>query len=254
MGHDRRSDGTLAVEEDEAALPPNGRTPAVVLLSGGLDSSVLLFWVAEQRPVTALTVDYGQRHQVEIEAAHRVATVAGVPHVVCDAHSALRAVFDGAQSTQVGERLTVPEGHYAAPEMMATIIPNRNMMLLSIAGALAVSRGAGVVAYAAHAGDHAVYPDCRPDFMKAVGEALWLGSGLRLVSPFANFSKAEVVHAGEELGVPFGLTYSCYKGRTTQCGRCSTCVERREAFALAETPDPTEYEDTTDFWKTAVGR
>jgi 7-cyano-7-deazaguanine synthase len=227
----------------------------VVLLSGGLDSSVLLYsLLRERRECIALSVLYGQRHRAELAAAGMIVRETKVEYRVCEADDALSEVFEGAKSSQVGRIEDVPEGHYAEPNMAVTIVPNRNMILLAIAGACAVSTGAESIAYAAHAGDHPVYPDCRPEFIESCAETLQLGSGIRLEAPFQNTSKAGIVKIGAECHVPFGMTYSCYKGGTRHCGRCSTCVERREAFDIAGVNDPTRYIDETDFWRKAVAK
>jgi 7-cyano-7-deazaguanine synthase len=225
---------------------------AVVLLSGGLDSSTLLWYaIAQEVEVVALSVLYGQRHEAELRAAAKVAARAHVMHVACPAGYALAPIFAAARSSQVGTHAPVPEGHYAADNMAVTVVPNRNMILLSIAGAFSVAQGAGRIAYAAHAGDHPQYPDCRPEFIEAFRKALFLATEVSLWAPFAHWTKADIVREGAKLGVPFDLTYSCYAGRDKHCGRCGTCVERAEAFDLARVPDPTKYEDPT-FWKTAV--
>ena len=218
----------------------------VVLLSGGLDSSTLLYYVVRtlgQKRTLGLAVAYGQRHSRELESAHAVAEEAGIALIRCNLGAALEPIFAGAPSSQVGALEVVPEGHYAAESMKSTIVPNRNGLLLNVAAALAVSQNRAFVAYAAHAGDHPIYPDCRPEFANAMGRALELGSGIRLYAPFALKSKTDIVRLGDSLGVPFALTYSCYNGRAKHCGRCGTCVERREAFQEAGVYDPTPYED-----------
>jgi 7-cyano-7-deazaguanine synthase len=226
---------------------------AVVLLSGGLDSSTLLYQLlAEGKTVIALSVHYGQRHAIELSAARRIAGRANVELVEVALAAALLPVFDGAQSSQVGRFVDVPEGHYADENMKLTVVPGRNLLLIATAAALAVSRKAGAVAYAAHAGDHPVYPDCRPDFIEATRDAIDFGYGLELDAPFARLTKAGIVAIGSGLDVPFHLTRSCYTSSDIQCGRCSTCVERREAFDLAGVDDPTVYSDTTDFWKKVI--
>lgn len=226
---------------------------AIVLLSGGLDSSTLLYHlVNERKEVTALSVHYGQRHANELSYARAIVRDAGVQLVEVALSAALAPIFEGAESSQVGRREAVPEGHYAAGNMKLTVVPGRNLLLLAVAAALAVSRGAKAVAYAAHAGDHPVYPDCRPDFIRATAEALWSGYGLHLDAPFSGMTKAEIVSLGHVLGVPYAYTWSCYNAGLLQCGRCSTCVERREAFHIAGVPDPTTYLDQTDFWRTVV--
>jgi 7-cyano-7-deazaguanine synthase len=152
----------------------------------------------------------------------------------------------------------VPDGHYAEDTMKATVVPNRNMMMLSIAGAVAIAEEAEFVATGTHAGDHFIYPDCRPEFIAAASAALLVGNtgfsspGFRgIVAPFIHSTKADICATGDVLGVPWDATWSCYKGGAIHCGRCGTCVERAEAFDLAGVDDPTEYEDAT-FWRQAV--
>jgi 7-cyano-7-deazaguanine synthase len=223
---------------------------AVVLLSGGLDSSTLLHeLLADGYDTVALSVFYGQRHAWELKAADAIARAADVPQVKVDLGAALRPVFADSNSSQVGGQTSVPEGHYAEDNMAITVVPNRNLLLLAVAGAFAASRGAAVIAYAAHAGDHAQYPDCRPEFISSCAKTLHLATGVVLYAPFQALTKAEIVQRGNSLRVPFGLTWSCYTEGPIHCGRCGTCVERAEAFFLAQVPDPTEYIDS-DYWKT----
>ncbi len=138
----------------------------------------------------------------------------------------------------------VPLGHYEAENMKATIVPNRNMVFLAVATAWAISQKAQYIAYAAHSGDHAIYPDCRPEFADAMAQAIKLADWhpVELLRPFVSKTKAEIVKLGQELGVPYQWTWSCYQGGSVHCGACGTCIERREAFALAGVPDPTEYD------------
>lgn len=214
----------------------------VVILSGGLDSTVLLYSRLQARDeVVALSVDYGQRHKAEIAAARRICAVTGVYHIIIDL-SILRVVMKG--SSQTDAQVPVPHGHYAEESMKKTVVPNRNMILLSIAGAAAVSEGADAIAYAAHAGDHTIYPDCRPAFTEAMEKAFAIANWkpIVLMRPFIEMTKAEIVTLGEALGAPFALTYSCYEGELNiHCGKCGTCVERREAFRNANITDPTNY-------------
>jgi len=222
------------------------RAKIVVLLSGGLDSSTLLYVLKDEGlDPLALAVRYGQKHVRELGAARKIADHAGVELVTADLVHALSPIFNGARSSQVGQKVDVPTGHYADESMKLTIVPNRNMLLLAVAGALAVSRGIKAVAYAAHAGDHPIYPDCRPEFIDAASQALQLGSGIMLLDPFANMSKTAIAQKAHELAVPVEHTYSCYEGRADHCGKCGTCFERKEAFRDAGVPDPTPYE--TDF-------
>lgn len=216
----------------------------IVLASGGLDSTVLLWKLKQEYLVRALSVNYGQRHSPELRAASIICRAAGIEHQIADL-SKLSVLFSG--SSQTSPDIPVPEGHYTDESMKQTVVPNRNMVLLALAGAWAVSTKSYGVAYAAHGGDHAIYPDCRPDFTEAMGDAFsncdW--HKLKLLRPFVwptPMSKADIVRLGTELQVPLGLTYSCYKGGELHCGKCGTCRERREAFEVAEVPDPTRYE------------
>ncbi|GEM_PF-92840 len=213
----------------------------VLIYSGGLDSTVLLYSLQhEGHAVHALSIDYGQRHKRELEGARTICRTLGVPHEVADL-GGLNPLLAGSSLTS--RALAVPDGHYAEETMKQTIVPNRNMIMLAIAGGWALSLKCEAVAYAAHGGDHAIYPDCRHEFTQAVDQALRLAdwNELYLWCPFLNRSKADIVRLGDSLGVPFGQTWSCYKGGRTHCGRCGTCVERREAFYLAGVKDPTRY-------------
>jgi 7-cyano-7-deazaguanine synthase len=215
----------------------------VVLHSGGLDSTALLATLlAEGHDCLALGVAYGQRHARELEAARAVCERLGVERVEADLSAGLAGLLTGSALTDPS--VPLPEGHYAEESMRATVVPNRNMILLAVAGAVASARGCDAVAYAAHDGDHAIYPDCRLEFGNAMGDALALCDWrpLRLLRPFIGTDKAGVVKAGARHGAPLDLTWSCYAGGERHCGRCGTCVERREAFALAGVTDPTEYE------------
>lgn len=140
----------------------------------------------------------------------------------------------------------IPEGHYEADNMKQTVVPFRNAVFLSVACGFAESVGADALVIGAHGGDHAIYPDCREEFMAAMGEAMRLGTyaGVRLLRPFIALSKGGIAAEGDRLGVDFSRTWSCYKGGAWHCGRCGTCVERREAFLEAGVADPTDYVDT----------
>lgn len=215
----------------------------ICVLSGGMDSAVLLYWLkAQGRELHALSVNYGQRHRVELECAAKLCTNLGVPHQIADL-SGLKPLLGG--SSQTSDDVAVPHGHYAEETMKLTVVPNRNMMLLSVAAAWAISLKADTIAYAAHAGDHAIYPDCRDEFIDAMDKALALADWhiVSIERPFVKRTKADIAGIGMTLGVPFADTYSCYEGRANgvHCGKCGTCTERREAFAVAGVPDPTIY-------------
>lgn len=220
----------------------------LVVCSGGLDSVTLAHKIAAEESLTHLvSFDYGQRHKKELEYARRCAARLGATHEVIDI-------------TDIGRRLTgsalthgatVPDGHYAEETMRLTVVPNRNAIMLAIAFGVAVAKEAQAVAAAVHGGDHFIYPDCRPPFVKAFATmqrfALDGFAQIALETPFLRRSKADIVREGARLGVPFEETWSCYKGGDRHCGRCGTCVERREAFHLAGVDDPTVYDDP-DYW------
>lgn len=214
----------------------------VLIYSGGLDSTVALYLLKSQGyDVKALSVDYGQRHKKEIEFAKYHCRKLGIEHQVADLTGITHLL---AGSSQTSPDVAVPDGHYAEESMKLTVVPNRNMIMLSVAIGWAVSQKAASVAYAAHAGDHAIYPDCRPEFAEAMNEAAQLADWhqVSLLRPFVQWSKADIAAEGQRLGVQFELTWSCYKGGLSHCGTCGTCVERREAFALAGITDPTLYQ------------
>lgn len=215
----------------------------VLTYSGGLDSTVLLYHLrAEGHTVHALAVDYGQRHRRELAHAKEICHQIRVPCNVADL-SAIQPLIAGSSLTS--PEIEVAEGHYTEASMKSTIVPNRNMILLSIATGYALSIDAEQIAYAAHSGDHAIYPDCRNEFADAMAEAIRLcdWKSVTLVRPFVDWTKADIVRRGIELDVPFAQTWSCYKGHDVHCGRCGTCIERREAFDLVNFEDPTSYSE-----------
>ncbi len=221
----------------------------VLSYSGGLDSTVLLYHLLKEgHKVKCLSVDYGQRHCKELDSARNICLLNQVEYKVANlAH--LHELFAG--SSQTSRSIPVPDGHYAEESMKQTVVPNRNMVLLSLACAWAVATRVkgeqSAVAYAAHMGDHAIYPDCRPEFASAMGQAMLLCDWheVKLIQPFLQLSmdKTAIVRLGSDLKVPFAETWSCYKGGEEHCGTCGTCVERREAFQLAGVDDPTTYEN-----------
>lgn len=226
----------------------------VVLCSGGMDSVTALHWARREHEVAAaVSFDYGAKHSArELPFAAEHAAALGVAHETVP----LPFVDKLFASTLLSSGGEVPEGHYQAETMRQTVVPFRNAIMLSVAAGLAESRGAGGVVIAAHGGDHAIYPDCREDFMQAMDRAMRLGTyaGIRLLRPFIALDKAGIAAEGARLGVDFARTWSCYKGGAIHCGKCGTCVERREAFLLAGLPDPTRYASADPLPPKPVGR
>lgn len=223
--------------------------------SGGLDSTVLLYHLmAEGHEVRPVVFDYGQRHYEEVvHAQSTVKALADAGRIPGYNILSLESIFEQITIASKVEGVSaagallgvgeVPDGHYTDERMKATIVPNRNMILASIVGGLAVARAYNGLAIGVHAGDHAIYPDCQPDFWAAMGRAFSTGTGLVTLTPFMGMQKHDIVTLGAKYKVPFGETYSCYKGHTLHCGLCGTCTERREAFELAGIRDPTLYAD-----------
>ena len=206
----------------------------VCLLSGGIDSTTLAYkLVSEGHEVLPLAIIYGQRHKKEIEAAQAIAESLGLICTVADISSASNLLSGSALTSDID----VPEGYYTDENMSITVVPGRNLILLALAGAYAVSKGATHVAYAAHGGDHAIYADCRPEFSRDAGKAL-SHYGITLLSEFTSISKADIVAIGLKLKIPYRFSWSCYQGRERPCLKCATCVERTEAFLLNESKDP----------------
>lgn len=220
-------------------LPP---LDVAVLLSGGLDSTVALHWaLRHHRVACALSFDYGSNHaRRELECARWQAATAGIRHDVVD----ITAISRHLSSALLSGADAIPTGTYAAGNMKQTVVPFRNGIFLAIAAGIAESSECRGIVIAAHAGDHAIYPDCREEFMAAMGSAIAAGTyaDLQLLRPLIDADKSDIVRQGAALGVDFSHTYSCYRGGDRHCGLCATCRERKEAFFKAGIPDPTEYE------------
>ena len=216
----------------------------IVLCSGGMDSVAALYWARRHHDVVAVaSFDYGAKHNHrELPFAAEHAAALGVRHEMI-AMEFVNRLFASDLLKSGGD---IPEGHYEAENMKQTVVPFRNAIMLSIACGFAESVGAEGLVIAAHGGDHAIYPDCREEFMRAMGDAMRLGTyaGVALLRPFIAMTKGQIAAEGAKLGVDFARTWSCYKGGDIHCGTCGTCVERREAFADAGLRDPTEYAAT----------
>jgi 7-cyano-7-deazaguanine synthase len=225
----------------------NRNNKIVILLSGGMDSATLLaYYLKAGWEPHALIFNYNQKHSREIGHALMLCN-----HYTIDMRVVYMTEFDWLKSAQTDTSIAIPEGHYTEESMKVTVTPNRNMLMLSIAASYAISLEADNVGYAAHAGDHTIYPDCRPDFADSMRRAMahCHFTPVYLHTPFITYSKAEILRLGLRLDVPYELTWSCYKGRDKPCGKCGTCVERLEAFHLNGIEDPLTYEDR-EWWKT----
>ena len=214
---------------------------SIIVLSGGMDSVTLMHEYKEQIAL-AVTFDYGSNHNKrEIECAAYQCLLLGIKHLVIPLEFMARyfksSLLEGADA--------IPEGHYADDNMRSTVVPFRNGIMLSVACGLAESYGLKHVMIANHSGDHAIYPDCRAGFVDAMSRAMQEGTydGVTIIAPYTNISKNDIASRGKNLGVDYAKTYSCYKGGEKHCGKCGTCVERKEALAAAGIEDPTQYED-----------
>jgi 7-cyano-7-deazaguanine synthase len=213
----------------------------VVIFSGGMDSfTVLNRALKDGKEVYALTFDYGQKHVKEIACASKVCTQLGVAHKVIDI-SAINQLLAGSSLT---DDIEIPEGHYEAESMKSTVVPNRNMILLSLAVGYAVSVNASQVYYGAHSGDHAIYPDCRPEFVMKMNDVCKIANyeAVEIFSPYLTVTKTDILTDGLKMGLSYDDTWTCYNGREKACGKCGACQERLEAFADNNTTDPLAYE------------
>jgi 7-cyano-7-deazaguanine synthase len=216
----------------------HAKPKAVCVLSGGMDSTTLLYMlIANGYETYAISFDYGQRHRKELEYAARTCAKLGVEHKVVDI-SAIQEVIG--TSALTSEAIEVPDGHYEDESMKITVVPNRNMIMFAIAAGWAVAIEAERIGVAVHAGDHAIYPDCREEFIVPFAEAVKRGNyhQVETYAPFLHASKTEIARIGLGLGIDYEAdTWSCYKGGAEPCGTCGTCVERAEALAAARSKE-----------------
>lgn len=214
---------------------------SVIIVSGGLDSITLLYDKAETIAL-AISFDYGQNHsKKELPYAEYHCQKLGIPHITIP----LTFMHQYFKSSLLEGAEAIPEGHYEEENMKSTVVPFRNGIMLAIATGIAESHELKRVYIANHGGDHTIYPDCRPEFIDAMDKATSAGTfvDVRVEAPYTNISKADIVRRGAALGIDYAKTWSCYKGSEIHCGKCGTCVERKEAFADAGINDPTEYEN-----------
>lgn len=222
-------------------MSSNISNKVVVIYSGGMDSfTVLNRALKDGKEVFALSFDYGQRHVKELECASAVCNSLNVKHKVIDI-SAINQLLAGSSLT---DDIEIPEGHYEAESMKSTVVPNRNMILLSLAVGYAVSVGASQVYYGAHSGDHAIYPDCRPEFVNKMNDVCQIANyeAVEIFSPYLEVSKTDILTDGIKMGLDYSQTWTCYNGREKACGKCGACQERLEAFNDNNIVDPLTYE------------
>ena len=220
----------------------------VAVVSGGMDSVAMLYHLCDIDPdVKVLSFNYGQKHKKELDYVQfHVDKLGGLDWKVIDLTSVTQLLT---KSALVGNR-DVPEGHYESESMKQTVVPNRNMIMASIAAAACISEGGWLLGLGVHAGDHHIYPDCREAFVQSLEATLkianegFIHQQFQLFTPWLHVPKQTIVLNGLRYGIDFSKTWSCYKGGELHCGKCGTCVERKEAFFLAQQPDPTEYEGT----------
>lgn len=214
---------------------------SIIIVSGGLDSITLLHDKAETIAL-AISFDYGQNHsKKELPYAEYHCQQLGIPHITIP----LTFMHQYFKSSLLEGAEAIPEGHYEEENMKSTVVPFRNGIMLAIATGIAESHELKRVYIANHGGDHTIYPDCRPEFIDAMDKATSAGTfvDVRVEAPYTNISKTDIVRRGTALGIDYAKTWSCYKGSEMHCGKCGTCVERKEAFADAGVKDPTEYEN-----------
>lgn len=213
----------------------------VVIYSGGMDSFTLMNECLENgQQVYALSFNYGQKHSRELHAAQKVCDRLGLPHRLVDITS-IHQLLLGSSLT---DDIEIPEGHYEEDSMKSTVVPNRNMVMLSMAIAYAVSIGAPRVLFGAHGGDHAIYPDCRPEFVEKMAAVARIANyeAIEVEAPYLHLSKTEILTRGLKMGLNYAETWTCYKGKERACGKCGACQERLEAFTQNDAQDPLPYE------------
>lgn len=228
-----------------------GSSKAIAIVSGGMDSVTLVHHLQDLgHEVIVASFDYGQRHKKELEFAKAAADRFDLDHHLIDLSNITKLI---ATSALTSDSIEVPDGHYAEQTMRQTVVPNRNAIMLNVAAGLAIQVEAQHIATGVHAGDHYIYPDCRPQFISSLEAMLkianegFIDPEFSILAPFVHSTKGEIARRGDELNVPWEKTWSCYKGGEIHCGSCGTCFERREAFAEFNLHDPTEYLATPDY-------
>jgi 7-cyano-7-deazaguanine synthase len=214
----------------------------VVIYSGGMDSYTVLNKAMQQGyDVHAVSFNYGQRHSKELLFAKKVCEQHDIEHKVVDI-SSINQLIGGSALT---DDIDVPEGHYQEESMKTTVVPNRNMIMLSMAVGYAVSIEAEAVYFGAHSGDHAIYPDCRTEFVDAMNDVCKIANyqAVEVRAPYLAASKTDILREGLIMNLDYNDTWTCYNGQEKACGRCGACQERLEAFSENNTIDPIDYQN-----------
>lgn len=222
-------------------------TKAMVIYSGGADSYTTLMHVIDAGiEVEAVSVDYGQRHSIELEYAKAVCEELGIHHHIVD----LRSLRDLLSNSALTSDMEMPTGHYQAEHMRQTVVPNRNAILINVAAGIALNREIYHLYTGVHAGDHYIYPDCRPEFIARQAAVLTISMErpVQLMAPFVNVDKAELMRRGVQLGLDYGKAWTCYdpqtvEGQVVACGKCGACVERKESVEASGATDSMVYAD-----------
>lgn len=217
-------------------------TKVVVIYSGGMDSYTVLNKTMQQGyDVHAVSFNYGQRHSKELLFAKKVCEQHNIEHKVVDI-SSINQLIGGSALT---DDIDVPEGHYQEESMKTTVVPNRNMIMLSMAVGYAVSIEAEAVYFGAHSGDHAIYPDCRTEFVDAMNDVCKIANyqAVEVRAPYLAASKTDILREGLVMNLDYNDTWTCYNGQEKACGRCGACQERLEAFSENNTIDPIDYQN-----------
>lgn len=212
----------------------------ILILSGGMDSTTLLYdLISQKNQVECLSYNYGQRHKIELTLAESTCRKLDIPHKIIN----IQTINELIQGSSLTSDIKVPEGHYADESMKATVVPNRNMIMIALAVGYAVSKNFNAVAIAVHGGDHAVYPDCREEFIKKMDEVCAIANykPIKIIAPYLHIDKGDIVARGRKLKVDYSLTHTCYKGDKLACGKCGACQERLEAFRENKVKDPIKY-------------
>lgn len=214
---------------------------AVIVVSGGMDSMTMLYEYKDEIAL-AVSFDYGSNHNAkEIPFAKEACDELNIPHITIP----LSFMKDYFKSSLLEGSVAIPEGHYQAENMKSTVVPFRNGIMLAIAAGLAESNSLKRLMIANHGGDHAIYPDCRNEFISSMSDAISNGTydNITIFAPYTNITKSDIASHGKKLGLDYTKTWSCYKGNDIHCGKCGTCVERKEAMRDAGIEDNTIYED-----------